>query len=56
MRDLSAALAQVTVRLDQIEHDDGARLDKLSERIDQDSSARADIAARLDKLEARFRG
>ena len=51
MRDLSAALAQVTVRLDQIEHDDGARLDKLSERIDQDSSARADIAARLDKLE-----
>ena len=51
MRDLSAALTQVTVRLDQIEHDDGARLDKLSERIDQDSSARADIAARLDKLE-----
>ena len=40
MRDLGAALARVTVRLDQIEHDDGARLDKLSERIDQDSSAR----------------
>jgi hypothetical protein len=52
MRDLSAALAQTTVRLDQIEHDYGARLDKLSERIDQDSSTRfADIAARLDKLE-----
>jgi hypothetical protein len=51
MRDLGAALAQVTVRLDQIEHDDGARLDKLSERLDQDSSASADIAARLNKLE-----
>ena len=52
MRDLSAALTQVTVRLDQIEHEYGARLDKLSERIDQDFSSRfADIAARLDRLE-----
>ena len=48
----SAALTQLTVRLDQIEHEYGARLDKLSERVDQDSSSRfADIAARLDKLE-----
>ena len=48
----SAALTQLTVRLDQIEHEYGARLDKLSERVDQDSSFRlADIAARLDKLE-----
>ncbi len=52
MRDLSAALTQVTIRLDQIEHEYGARLDKLSERIDQNSSSRfADIAARLDTLE-----
>ena len=52
MRDLSAALAQMTVRLDQIEREDGARLDQLSARIDQDSASRfADIAARLDKLE-----
>ena len=52
MRDLNAALAQATVRMDQIEHDYGARLDKLSERIDQNSSSGfADIAARLDKLE-----
>lgn len=51
-RDLSAALTQLTVRLDQIEHEYGARLDKLSERVDQDSSSRlVDIAARLDKLE-----
>ena len=54
MRDLSAALTQLTVRLDQIEHEYGARLDKLSEHVDQDSSSRfADIAARLDKLEKR---
>ncbi len=52
MRNLGAALTQVTIRLDQIEHDYGARVDQLSERIDQDSSSRlADIAARLDKLE-----
>ena len=48
----SAALTQLTVRLDQIEHEYGARLDKLSERVDQDSSSRfTDIAARLDRLE-----
>jgi tetrahydromethanopterin S-methyltransferase subunit G len=51
-RDPSAALTQLTERLDQIEHEYGARLDKLGERFDQDSSTRfADIAARLDKLE-----
>jgi hypothetical protein len=50
--DLSAALTPLTVRLEQIEHEYGARLDKLSERVDQDSSSRlADIAARLNKLE-----
>ena len=52
MRDLGAALTQVTIRLDQIEHEYGARLDKLDERLDQNSSSRfADIAGRLDKLE-----
>jgi len=53
MRDLNAALAQVTVQIDHIEHDTGGRLDKLSERIDQDfsSSKFAEISARLDKLE-----
>ncbi len=52
MRDLSAALTQVTIRLDQIEHEYGERLDKLGERIDQNSSSRsADTAGRLDELE-----
>jgi tetrahydromethanopterin S-methyltransferase subunit G len=50
LRDLSAALPRLTDRLDQIEREYGARLDKLSER-DQDSSRLADIAARLDRLE-----
>jgi hypothetical protein len=50
--DPSAALTQLTVRLDQLEREYGASLDKLSERVDQDTSSRfADIAARLDKLE-----
>jgi hypothetical protein len=47
-----AALAQLTERLDQIEHEYGARFDKLGERFDQDSPSRfADMAARLDRLE-----
>ena len=51
-RDPSPTLTQLTDRLDQIEHEYGARLDKLSEHVDQDSSSRfADITARLDKLE-----
>ena len=44
---ISAALTQVTIRLDQIEHDYGARMDRLGERMDQNAS----LAARLDALE-----
>jgi tetrahydromethanopterin S-methyltransferase subunit G len=52
IRAVSAALTQLTIRLDQIEHDYGARLDKFGERIDQDSSSRfSEVEARLDKLE-----
>jgi hypothetical protein len=50
--DLAASLAQMSIRLDQMEHDFGARLDKLGERIDQNSSpATADIDARVEALE-----
>ena len=49
---VSAALTRLTTHLDQIEHYYGARLDRVGERLDQDSSSRfADAAARLDKLE-----
>jgi hypothetical protein len=52
MRDVSAAVSQLTARVDHVERDQGARLDKLAERIDHDTSSRfADLAARLDKLE-----
>jgi len=51
-RDVSAAITQLTARVDHVERDQGARMDKLAERIDHDSSSRfADLAARLDKLE-----
>ncbi|HEX9170810.1 MAG TPA: hypothetical protein VF886_18090 [Roseiarcus sp.] len=52
MRDLSASLAQVTIRLDKIEREDQAGLDELRAHTDQESSSKfADITARLDKLE-----
>src|SRR5271168_2113515 len=51
-RDVSGAVSQLTARVDHVERDQGARLDKLAERIDHDASSRfADLAARLDKLE-----
>jgi hypothetical protein len=50
--DLRTALTQATIRLDQIEQEHGARLDKLAAHIDQDtSSATSELAARLDGLE-----
>jgi len=53
-RDLGGALAQLTARVDRVDHDQSARLDKLADRIDHDSTARiADLASRLDKLEKR---
>jgi hypothetical protein len=53
-RDLGGALAQLTARIDRVDHDHGARLDKLADRIDHESTARiADLSTRLDKLEKR---
>jgi hypothetical protein len=52
LRDLKAALADATARLDRIEQDFGARLDKLGENAGQGAaSGRADVTARLDALE-----
>lgn len=53
-RDVSSALTQLSARVDRIEHDQSARLDRLGERIDKEATTRfADLAARLDKLEKR---
>lgn len=52
LRDLKAALADATARLDRIEQDFGARLDKLGENAGQGAaSGQADVTARLDALE-----
>jgi hypothetical protein len=62
LHDLKAALAGATARLDRIEQDFGARLDKLGEHAGQNSglaqnsgpaqdSGLADVTARLDALE-----
>jgi len=52
--DLNGSLAQLTARVDRVDHDQNARLDKLADRIDHDSTARlADLASRVDKLEKR---
>jgi hypothetical protein len=54
-RDLSGAVAQLGGRLDHIEKDQSARLDKLGERLDHDASGRnVEVTARLDKLEAKI--
>jgi hypothetical protein len=50
--DLGSALAQLTARLDRVEHDQSALVDKLTDRIDHETAARlADLAGRIDKLE-----
>ena len=52
VQNLRAALADATARLDRIERDYGARLDRLGERLDQSSaSGSTDLTARLDALE-----
>jgi len=51
-RDFGTTLAQLSSRVDHVEKDQSARLDKLGDRIDHDSATRlAEIATRLDKLE-----
>ena len=56
-RDLGGALAQLTARVDRVDHDQSARLDKLADRIDHESTARiADLSTRLDKLEKKQAG
>ena len=53
-RDVGGAVAQVAARMDRLEKEQGARLDKLGDRIDQNAATRlADVTARLDRLEAR---
>jgi cell division septation protein DedD len=53
-RDAGGAVTQLASRMDRLEKDQSARLDKLAERMDHDSATRvADLTSRLDKLEAK---
>jgi hypothetical protein len=50
--DLDAALARISQRIDSLDHEQTARVDRLGERLDQTTETRqADLAQRLDKLE-----
>ena len=52
VHDSNPSLAQVNARVDRLEHEEDARIEKLGERVDHDAATRnADIAARLEKLE-----
>jgi hypothetical protein len=60
-RELSANLAQTNARIDKLERDHGARLDKLADRFDHETAGKladlsgklTDVSGRLDKLEKR---
>ena len=54
VRDLSANLGQTNARIDKLERDHGARLDKLADRFDHETAGKlADLSGRLDKVEKR---
>jgi hypothetical protein len=51
-RDSNAILAQINARAERVEHDEDARIEKLSERVDRDAAAHnLELTARLEKLE-----
>ncbi len=53
-RDLGGALAQLSQRLEKLDHDESVKVDKLGERVDRDTSTRnAELSARIEKLERR---
>jgi len=51
-RQISGALAELSQRVDRLDHEASARADKLTERVDrQASTAAAGLSTRIDKLE-----
>ncbi len=61
VHELSANLGQTNARIDKLERDHGARLDKLADRFDHETAGKladlsgklADLSGRLDKVEKR---
>ncbi len=51
-RDLNSALAQLSQRLEKLDHEESAKVDKLADRVDHETNARtAELSARVEKLE-----
>jgi hypothetical protein len=54
-REFSGALIQLSQRVDKLDHEASARVDKLSERVDHEANAlTAGLSTRIDKLEQRI--
>jgi hypothetical protein len=54
-RELSGALAQLSQRVDKLDRDGSAKVDKLAERVDHGASAlTSGLSARIDKLEQKI--
>ena len=54
-RDFNGALAQLSQRVDKLDHEEGAKVDKLNERVDHQASAvTAELSSRVDKLEKKI--
>ncbi len=51
-RDLSGAIAQLAQRVEKLDREESAKVDRINERVDRETSAEAaELAARIDKLE-----
>jgi hypothetical protein len=51
-RELGAAIAQLSQRVEKLDREQGTKLDKLGERVDRETNARTtELSARLEKLE-----
>jgi hypothetical protein len=54
-REMSGALAQLSQRVDKLDHEASAKVDKLTERVDHEASAvTAGLTTRIDKLEQKI--
>jgi hypothetical protein len=54
-RDVSGALSQLSQRVDKLDHEASAKVDKLSERVDHEANAlTAGLSTRIDKLEQKI--
>jgi len=54
-REVSGALAQLSQRVDKLDHEASAKVDKLSERVDREATAlTAGLSTRMDRLEQKI--